>query len=395
MNNTSKVQHPMRILGVFAHPDDESFCAGGTFARNVGNGAEVMVVSATRGEAGQINSAGLATRRTLGRVREQEFHLACQQLGVQHALCLDLGDGMLMELGPDLLTGQVCEIIRSFRPDVVITFGPDGGFGHPDHIAISAATTAACRYSGDSSHFPEQLSEGLVPHQPAQLYHCRDQLLTERLAHWLVGNKQRFQGTGDFAHALLLIAEASTVLHYCRDHLDVNWYVAGFSIIEQGERSNSLYLILSGRVDIIREEADGTQHVIARLDPGAFFGAEELIYQSLHKASVVAAENTTCLVLSPNVQTTFQGRGEDAHLTGITTTQEPDERHTLKTAIGLDTGLYLQQKITAIAAHRSQYPIQPDMLPLSIFRELMGCEYFVPVSLVSEVEPQLLAIQTS
>jgi len=258
MNTTSQVQHPMRILGVFAHPDDESFCAGGTFARNAGNGAEVMVVSVTRGEAGQINSAGLATRRTLGLVREQEFHLACQQLGVQHALCLDLGDGLLMELGPDVLIRQVCEIIRSFRPDVVITFGPDGGFGHPDHIAISAATTAACRYSGDSSQFPEQLLQGLVPHQPAQLYHChfpyRDQLLSELLAHWLVGNEQRFQGTGDFAHALLLIAEASTILHYCRDHLEVKWYVAVFSIIEQGESSNSLYLILSGSANVIREE---------------------------------------------------------------------------------------------------------------------------------------------
>ena len=317
----------MRILGVFAHPDDESFCAGGTFARHVGNGAEVMVVSATGGEAGQINSAGLATRRTLGRVREQEFQLACQRLGVQHALCLDLGDGMLMELGPDVLTGHVCAIIRSFRPDVVITFGPDGGFGHPDHIAISVATTAACRYSGNSSQFPEQLSAGRVPHQPAQLYDChfpyRDQLLSERLAHWLVGNEQCFQGTVDFAHALFLMAEVSTVLHYCRDHVDVNWYAAGFSLIEQGERSSSLYLILSGRVDIMREEADGTQHVIARLKPGAFFGAEELIYQSVHKASVVAAENTTCLILSPNAPTTFQGRGEDAHLTGITTTQEP------------------------------------------------------------------------
>ena len=319
MNTTSQVQHPMRILGVFAHPDDESFCAGGTFARNADHGAEVMVVSAIRGEAGQINSAGLATRRTLGCVREQEFHLACQQLGVQHALCLDLGDGMLTELGPDVLTGHVCEIIRSFRPDVFITFGPDGGFGHPDHSAISAATTAACKDSGDSSHFPEQLSAGLGPYQPTQLYHChfpyRDQLLSELLAHWLVGNEQRFQGTSDFAHALLLIAEASTVLHYCRDQVEVIWYVTGFSVIEQGERSNSLYLILSGGADVIREEADGTQHIIARMEPGAFFGAEEFIYQSMHKASVVAAENTTCLVLSPHAQTAFKGarRGCSSH----------------------------------------------------------------------------------
>lgn len=394
MNNNSIVHHPMRILGVFAHPDDESFCAGGTFARLVGNGAEVMVVSATRGEAGQIRSAGVATRRTLGHVREQEFHLACRQLGVQHALCLDLGDGMLMELERDLLTGQVCEMIRSFRPDVVITFGPDGGYGHPDHIAISIATTAACRCSGDSSQFPEQLSAGLVPHQPAQLYHChfpyRDQLLFERLAHWLVGNEQRFQGIVDFVHALLLLAEASTVLHYCRDHLEVKWYAAGFSIIEQGERVNSLSLILSGRADIIREEADGIPNVVERLEPGAFFGAEELVYRRLHKACVVAAENTTCLVFSPHAPTTFQGRGEDAHLTGITAPRGQDEGHTLKTAIDIDTGPYLPQKIAAIAAHRSQYPIQPDMLPLAIFRELMGWEYFVSVSLVSEVEPSYL-----
>ena len=75
MNNTLAALHPMRILGVFAHPDDESFCAGGTLARYVASGAEVMVVSATRGEAGQIRSAGVATRRTLGQVREQELSL--------------------------------------------------------------------------------------------------------------------------------------------------------------------------------------------------------------------------------------------------------------------------------------------------------------------------------
>ena len=397
MNNNSLVPHPMRILGVFAHPDDESFCAGGTLAGHISNGAEVMVASATRGEAGQIRSAGVATRRTLGHVRQQEFHLACQQLGIQHAICLDLGDGMLMELEPDLLTGQVCEMIRSFRPDVVITFGPDGGYGHPDHIAIGAATTAACRCSGDSSHFPEQLSAGLVPHQPTQLYHClfpsRNQLLFKRLAHWLVGNKQPFQGTVDFAHALFLLARASTILRYSCDHLEVDWYAAGFSIIEQGERASSLSLILSGRADIIREQADGTPQVLARLEPGAFFGAEELVYQRLHEACVVAAENTTCLVFSSHAPTTFQGRGEDAHLTELTSPHGQDEGHTLKTVIDIDTGRYLLQKIAAIAAHRSQYPFQPDMLPFSIFRELMGREYFVPVSLVSEVEPQLLALQ--
>jgi LmbE family N-acetylglucosaminyl deacetylase len=62
-----------RLLGVFAHPDDESFCAGCTFASSIAQGAEVMVVSVTRGEAGQIRSAGTATRQTLGSVRERRW----------------------------------------------------------------------------------------------------------------------------------------------------------------------------------------------------------------------------------------------------------------------------------------------------------------------------------
>jgi LmbE family N-acetylglucosaminyl deacetylase len=136
MNNSSSQQDQLRILGVFAHPDDESFCAGGTFARYTNAGAEAMVVSATRGQAGQIRSAKVATRRTLGQMREQELRLACQRLGVQHVVCLDHGDGMLKEVDQEVLIGQVVEIIRSFCPDIVITFGPDGGYGHPDHIAI-------------------------------------------------------------------------------------------------------------------------------------------------------------------------------------------------------------------------------------------------------------------
>src|SRR2546421_13112292 len=107
MNNSFSQQDQVRILGVFAHPDDESFCAGGTFARYTQAGAEVMVVSATRGQAGQIRSAQVATRRTLGQVREQELRLACKLLGVQHVVCLDHGDGMLKEVDQEVLIGQV------------------------------------------------------------------------------------------------------------------------------------------------------------------------------------------------------------------------------------------------------------------------------------------------
>jgi hypothetical protein len=107
--------HP-RLLGVFAHPDDECFCAGGTLARYVAAGAETMVVSATRGEAGQIRDPYSATRRTLGQVRAGELALACRRLGVQHALCLDYDDGKLKDVDHWVLTREVAQIIRTFRP---------------------------------------------------------------------------------------------------------------------------------------------------------------------------------------------------------------------------------------------------------------------------------------
>ena len=403
MNNTLAALHPMRILGVFAHPDDESFCAGGTLARYVASGAEVMVVSATRGEAGQIRSAGVATRRTLGQVREQELYLACQRLGVQHTVCLDYGDGMLQEVDQDVLIVEIVEIIHSFRPDVVITFGPDGGYGHPDHIAISAATTAACVRSGEGHHFPEQLAAGLAPHRPTQLFYShfphKRQLLLEQLAHWLVQTRTRFQGTSEFAYALLLLCEEATLLHYSCDHFDITWYPAGFSIVEQGEQANSLYLLLSGTAQVIREGVDGTHQVLAHLKPGAFFGEEGLAYRQARNAHVIAEQNVTCLVLSPEAPTAFLGRGEDAplpplpHLSGSTGGEEQDMEQVLKDTTCIKVDPYLRQKVEAIAAHRSQFPIQPDLLPLSILQALMGQEYFVPVSLVSEVEPEFLALQ--
>jgi LmbE family N-acetylglucosaminyl deacetylase len=65
----------------------------------------------------------------------------------------------------------VTELLRSFRPDVVLTFGDDGMYGHPDHIAVGAATDAAFQLAGSPDAFPEQMAAGLTPHTPARLYH--------------------------------------------------------------------------------------------------------------------------------------------------------------------------------------------------------------------------------
>ena|SRR5437588_538992 len=101
----------------------------------------------------------------------------------------------------------------------------------------------------------------------------------------------------------------------------------------------------------------------------------------------------TCLVLSPEAPTAFLGRGEDAHLSGSTGGEEQDMEQVLNDTTCIKVAPYLRQKVEAIAAHRSQFPIQSDLLPLAILQALLGQEYFVPVSLVSGVEPEFLALQ--
>jgi LmbE family N-acetylglucosaminyl deacetylase len=393
MNTRSNTRRPPRILGVFAHPDDESFCAGGTLAKYAAAGAEIMVVSATRGDAGQVRDARAATRRTLGQVRERELRLACDRLGVQHAVCLDYGDGTLKDVEPQILTRDVARIVRQFRPDTVITFGPDGGYGHPDHIAIGAATTAACALAGDTGAFPEQIESGLAPHTPAALYQSHfprgRMLLHERLVQWLVAQDQRFRGSFDFAQALLLLAQETSVLGYTSDHVEVQWYPAGFYIVEQGEPANRLYLILSGLAEVIREDADGGLRALARLGSGAFFGEEGLAHGRPRNAHVVARGSVTCLVFSPGQPTAFAGRGASASQDlDIASAEAEALRCEVTTAI--DVAAYVERKIAAIAAHRTQYPIDPMMLPLAMLQEMMGREYFVRVAPARELEAELL-----
>jgi LmbE family N-acetylglucosaminyl deacetylase len=393
MIKRANITRPLRILGVFAHPDDESFCAGGTLAKYAADGAEIMIVSATRGDAGQIRDARAATRRTLGAVRERELRLACERLGVRHALCLDYKDGTLKDIEPEVLTRHIARIVREFRPDAVLTFGPDGAYGHPDHVAIGAATTAACALAGDAAAFPEQLDEGLTPHAPEALYHSHfprsRMLLLERLVRWLITQDRRFRGSFDFMHALLLLAQETGVLGYTSDHMDVQWYPAGFYMIEQGEPATRLYLILSGVAEVIREDDDGVLHGVARLGPGSFFGEEGLAHGQPRNAHVVALGSVTCLVFAPGEPTAFAGRGATANQELDTTAAEVEALRCEVTTV-IDVSSYVERKIAAIAAHRTQYPIAPGILPLEMLQEMMGREYFVRVAPARELEAELL-----
>jgi LmbE family N-acetylglucosaminyl deacetylase len=372
---------PRRLLGVFAHPDDEVFCAGGTLAKYVASGAEAMVVSVTRGQSGQIRDARAATRRTLGQVREGELRRACDRLGVQHSLCLDYVDGTLRDLAPDTLTGEVLRILRAFRPDVVITFGAAGGYGHPDHMAVSVATTEACALASQTGHVSSCIYHSHFPRN--------QRLFSDRLAKWLVDLDARFRGTIDFAHALSLFATETATMGYCSDHSAVHWFPAGFYIIEQGEPGDSLYLILSGHVEVVQEAADGSLSTLNRLGPGEFCGELAIAYQRPRNAHVIAVDNVTCLVLSPSKPDTFAGRGPEARLVGADAPGLDPEGSLAAATTCIDVSAYVERKVAALAEHRTQYPIQPDMLPLALLQEMFGHEYFVRVYPPVELEAEL------
>jgi LmbE family N-acetylglucosaminyl deacetylase len=160
-----------RLMGIWAHPDDEAFGTAGTMARATAAGGAVAVVCATRGEQGQIADPALATPENLGEVRERELRAACAAVGVTDVSFLDYVDGHLPEADTMEAIARIARHIRRFRPDVVITFAANGGYGHVDHMAIHRLTLAAIPAAANPTFFREQLAQGLEPHRVRKLYY--------------------------------------------------------------------------------------------------------------------------------------------------------------------------------------------------------------------------------
>jgi molybdenum cofactor sulfurtransferase len=400
---------PPRVLGVFAHPDDETFCAAGVLKRQAAAGAEVMVVSATHGEAGQIRDSHVATRQTIGAVREAELRLACERLGVGTVECWDYADGTLAEADVDTLVGRVAGVIRTFRPDIVLTFGPDGGYGHPDHMTISAATTQACARAGDATCYPEQLDDDVTPHRPRTLLHSyfpdRQLMLMDRLADWLTTMPERFAGTTDFVHALLLLVQEAGTMRHVSDHAQVQWFPAGAGVVEQGEIARELFVILSGKAEAWQEDASGERRLLRVMGPGEFFGELGIAEQAPRSAYVVASESLTCLALAREAPSLYAGRGAEASLTGA-----PDPHgngadrsdHTgasplagASAVIDVDVTAEVPAKVDALCAYRSQFPIRSDMFPDFVMAEIFGHECFVAVPVPDSTVQEPVASPTS
>ncbi|HLL78781.1 MAG TPA: PIG-L family deacetylase [Ktedonobacteraceae bacterium] len=189
-----------RLLGVYAHPDDEGGVSGALLHYKT-LGVEPGLVVATRGEVGEISDPALATPENLGQVREGEMRAAAEVLGVEHLWFLDYRDsGMagtpdnqdphaFMQASAAEVVGKLVAIIRSFRPQVMVTFDETGAYGHPDHIAIYRYTTSAFYAAADGVQYPE-----LGPaHMVSKLYYSAfPRSFARQIGEWMQGSN--YQG---------------------------------------------------------------------------------------------------------------------------------------------------------------------------------------------------------
>lgn len=143
------------ILCVFAHPDDESFMAAGVVCKYREEGARVALVTATLGEEGGAGDPPVCTREELPAVREAELRRAVEILGIDSLDLLGYRDKQLASAPHAEVREKLVRLIRLKRPQVVITFDPNGSNAHTDHVAISRFTSDAVQAAADARFFPE------------------------------------------------------------------------------------------------------------------------------------------------------------------------------------------------------------------------------------------------
>jgi LmbE family N-acetylglucosaminyl deacetylase len=163
---------PRRLLAVLAHPDDESLGVGGTLAKYAREGVDVSLITATRGEGGRYDGHRSGDpehpgRSALAAIREGELRQAACALGIREVTLLDYPDQRLDGADPREVVPRIAAHLRRIRPDVIVTFGPDGAYGHPDHIAISQFTTAAIIAAANGTASSDQSP----PHAVSKLYY--------------------------------------------------------------------------------------------------------------------------------------------------------------------------------------------------------------------------------
>jgi len=162
----------LRLMCVTAHPDDEAGSFGGSLRLYHDRGVETAVVCLTAGQAA-THRGGAKNDLELEAIRRQEFAASCEILKVTYGTVLDYPDGLLHRQDLYRIVCEVTREVRRFRPDVMITFGTEGGVtGHTDHSMTSVFATLAFHWAGRNNRYPDQLKDGPTAHCTQKLYHA-------------------------------------------------------------------------------------------------------------------------------------------------------------------------------------------------------------------------------
>ena len=168
------------ILGVWAHPDDEAYLSGGLMAMARDAGSRVVCVTATRGELGTTDPVAWPPPR-LAAERTGELARSLEILGVTEHHWLGYADGGCADVPAADAVERLCGLIEQVAPDTVLTFGPDGITGHPDHQAVSAWTAAAFDHAAPSGARLLQAADHRAPGGPVERAQREPQRLPARL----------------------------------------------------------------------------------------------------------------------------------------------------------------------------------------------------------------------
>ncbi len=162
----------LRLLCITAHPDDEAGGFGGSLLKYRERGVETYVICLTPGQAAK-NRGGAKSDQELSAIRRKEFVTSCGILKISSGEVLDYPDAALDRANFYDVVGDLVLRVRRIRPQVVLTFGPEGAItAHPDHSMAAVFATMAFHWAGRSNRFPEQLQNGLAPHKAQKLYYA-------------------------------------------------------------------------------------------------------------------------------------------------------------------------------------------------------------------------------
>ncbi len=162
----------LRLLCFTAHPVDVAGGFGGTLLRYAERGVETHVICLTPGQAA-THRGGARSDEELSAMRRREFQAACVRLRISHGIVLDYPDSRLDRQDFHAVVADLTQRVRQIRPQVVMTMGTEGAItAHPDHSMVSIFATMACHWAGRTNRFPEQLQNGLKPHQTQKLYYA-------------------------------------------------------------------------------------------------------------------------------------------------------------------------------------------------------------------------------